>query len=1536
MARPTLIGQFSLLAVLFTTCLGIPATAAEDNHVLRRSNLVAWCIVPFDAKNRTPAERAAMLKELGITRAAYDWRAEHVPTFEQEILEYQKHGIEFFAFWGVHDDAFKLFEKYEMHPQIWQMLRDNGGDNQVAKVEAAAQQMLPLAKRTAAMGSPLALYNHGGWGGEPQNLVAVCQRLHELGQEHVGIVYNFHHAHGHITDWADSFALMKPFLHCLNLNGMNPNEQPKILGIGKGQHELEMIRVVVESGYDGPIGILDHRNELDAHDSLIENRDGLKWIRQELGARGSAGSLPPTPSSYIKPSVPDEAHSGRIFPGADAYRNPALTVEVRATMLSSDGYNILVASDPKQSSDHWELFSMNRSGNLTAYLPGKTPDHVRSTAMICDGKPHTISMIYEPGRIRLYVDGEQAADQPIVATENKSSVPGALGIGRLVEREMGFAGEVQWVRISKGVREIPTTPLVDVSRDEATLGLWKLGSEHAEESPRQHQHGGFESKHSQAHDTANAAELPYDAVAVARLIRESQKSGDAMRGASVFADAKLACLSCHKIAQHGGAVGPELSNIAKDRTLAQIVESVFWPQRDVPPEFMTWKILTADGSVVTGFKHSSDDQQVVIRDSASAKLTAIAADEIEEEFAAGSVMPNGLTAAMSHQQQLDLIRFLGELGRDGTPISEPIQHALAHSQMHGQVGIHGPVESPRTTTPLVPANWPHATHPVNRDRLYDFYMKQAEYFRRQPHLPMLISPYPGLDGGEQGHWGNQSEPDWGDDRWNGTLLGSVQAGVFRADGITVPRGVCVRLGDEDEMSACFNPDTLSFDAVWTGGFVKFDSVRFGFVGGLRPDGKLIAAPKREKLVGPFQYQGFYRHGKRVVFAYTVGDVKYLDSAWVQEGKFVRDVAPLDEHPLRHVTTGGPQQWPEALVTKITRGTGRPYAIDTIELPNDNPWNALVFCGGHDFLPDGSALVCTMQGDVWRVSGIDAASDDEGTARWTRFASGLHHALGLVVSEGQVYVQCRDQLTRLTDVNHDGEADFYECFSNAFVTSPAGHDFICGLQRDEQGNFYTASGNQGLLRISRDGKNADVIATGFRNPDGLGILPNGTVTVPVSEGGWTPASAIHAIPHAGSHATNDPPHYGYGGPKNGQPPELPLAYLPRGLDNSSGGQVFVDSDAFGPLADQLLHFSFGTGTWFAVLRDKVDDQLQGAIVPLTGDFLSGAHRGRFHPGDGQLYVSGMSGWGSYTRDDGCFQRVRYTGDAAQVPVGFHAYENGIRVTFALPLDEAIAGDPAQHFAQCWNYRYSGGYGSPEYSTTHPGTAGHDPLRIQSAHVLSDRRSLFLEIPELQPVNQLHLRMHVNDDKTPSCNPAGDGQDMFVTVHQLDKPFTDFAGYQPRQKQIAAHPLLVDLASMSERVSNPWHQKIAGAREIKIETGSNLTYATREFSVRANEVLAVTLSNPDVVPHNWVLVQRGALQHVGELGNQMIANPNAFAQQYIPESDQVIAHTDIVSPGQEQTIYFLAPSAPGRYPFLCTFPGHWMVMNGMMVVERGNGS
>ena len=274
--------------VLMLTALGarpLPAEAPPAaKRVFAKDNLVAWCIVPFDAKQRGPAERAEMLNRLGIKRVAYDWRENHVPTFEEEILQYKKHGLEYTAFWSWHPAMAPLIEKHGIRPQIWVMIPGPGNGTQEEKVATAAKALLPMVEQTRKLGCKLALYNHGGWGGEPQNLAAVAKWLRDNAKaDHVGIVYNLHHGHGHIKDFAEVLALMKPYLLCLNLNGMNDNANPMILPIGSGQHERAMMEAIAKSGYSGPIGILDHRGDTDAEESLRQNLEGMKKVLKEMG-----------------------------------------------------------------------------------------------------------------------------------------------------------------------------------------------------------------------------------------------------------------------------------------------------------------------------------------------------------------------------------------------------------------------------------------------------------------------------------------------------------------------------------------------------------------------------------------------------------------------------------------------------------------------------------------------------------------------------------------------------------------------------------------------------------------------------------------------------------------------------------------------------------------------------------------------------------------------------------------------------------------------------------------------------------------------------------------------------------------------------------------------------------------------------------------------------------------------------------------------------------------------------------------------------
>ena len=277
------------LALLLFGSLSIRAEVPEN---FKTENLAAWCIAfRWDAAGRSSAERAKLMSDLGIGRFVYNWRADDNPNFEEEIRQCRKHGIEYFAFWNENEEAFALFEKYGMTPQIWKTCPSPNAETQEERVAAAANRMLPFAQRAKKMGSSFGLYNHRNWGGHPENLVAVCKALHALGCDNVGIVYNFHHAHDEMDRFAEYLELMQPYLLCLNLNGMVDKEivnhktlENKILPIGKGRYEEAMIKVVLESGYDGPIGIIDHMPTTDSEWQLRANLEGLDKILSKNGS----------------------------------------------------------------------------------------------------------------------------------------------------------------------------------------------------------------------------------------------------------------------------------------------------------------------------------------------------------------------------------------------------------------------------------------------------------------------------------------------------------------------------------------------------------------------------------------------------------------------------------------------------------------------------------------------------------------------------------------------------------------------------------------------------------------------------------------------------------------------------------------------------------------------------------------------------------------------------------------------------------------------------------------------------------------------------------------------------------------------------------------------------------------------------------------------------------------------------------------------------------------------------------------------------
>lgn len=280
-----------LLLVTAIALLILPGCQRANTNQINMENYFAWCIVPFDNQKRTPEQRIEMLKELGFEAYAYDWRAEHLPEMAREIQLAKENNIDVVAVWmwidnqdaagnlsGNNQKVLEVLAETQLKTQIWVSFPEDYFDDmdEEKKIEKAAEMISYVSLEAEDLGCKVGLYNHGGWFGRPENLASIIESMPRLD---IGIVFNFHHAHDMIDEFPELVIIMEPYLWAVNLNGMNP-DGPKILPIGKGEREADMIAVLEENGFHGPYGILGHVEDADVKEILNENLKGLKLIHK--------------------------------------------------------------------------------------------------------------------------------------------------------------------------------------------------------------------------------------------------------------------------------------------------------------------------------------------------------------------------------------------------------------------------------------------------------------------------------------------------------------------------------------------------------------------------------------------------------------------------------------------------------------------------------------------------------------------------------------------------------------------------------------------------------------------------------------------------------------------------------------------------------------------------------------------------------------------------------------------------------------------------------------------------------------------------------------------------------------------------------------------------------------------------------------------------------------------------------------------------------------------------------------------------------
>lgn len=635
-----------------------------------------------------------------------------------------------------------------------------------------------------------------------------------------------------------------------------------------------------------------------------------------------------------------------------------------------------------------------------------------------------------------------------------------------------------------------------------------------------------------------------------------------------------------------------------------------------------------------------------------------------------------------------------------------------------------------------------------------------------------------------------------------------------------------------------------------------------------------------------------------------------------------------------------------------------YRIITIPIPE----HIKMEVGGMAVLPDGRLAASTRRGEVWMIGNPYLKGD--GKPSFKRFASGLHEPLGLLYRGKDFLITQRGEVTRLVDTDNDGVADVYDSFSKwplsgnyhqysyGPVAMPNG-EMIVTLNLDWVGKGASQSKWRGwMLKLGEDGK-LTPYATGLRSPSGFGSY-RGDIFYTENQGDWVGSGRMTHL--AKGDFAGNPAGLRWSGeegspvklkpqdiPDTGEPlydvakttPGIkpPAVWFPHTIlgISTSDFKEDVTNGAFGPFAGQMFAADQGHSIITRVDLEKVNGVWQGTVFPFKEGFMSGILRINWGL-DGSLFVGQTSrGWAATGKEEFGIQRLVWTGKMPFEMKTVRSMPDGFEITFTMPVDKKMAANADSYKLSSFNYKYHHTYGSPVINTKELALKGIivaengltvrlvlDPESLRKGYVHELKAD---GIKSAEGNNLLHTTGYYTLNEIAGGTTA-DPSKFTTTVK---------SGAMDHATHNTASEVTANTVSSSKRVvSLPADWKNGPDQIITIGTVPGLKFDISDIQVKAGSKIQLIFNNNDDMLHNLVITKPGAANSVGELGLNL--GLKGSEMNYVPKTSDVLFHTNIVEPEKTESIYFIAPKQPANYQYVCTFPGHYSLMQGKLKVVK----